>query len=55
MTDPTKARCWDKNWRYYNSADTDVRRTWNRILRQMKDSESLKQSANVKPLKARKA
>jgi hypothetical protein len=54
MTDPTKARCWDKDWRYVPKDATDVAKTFARIRRQMKEDQAVKKSANVKPIKLEK-
>lgn len=50
MNNPKQAKCYDKGWRYYSAADTDVARTFQRIRKQMKEEAA--KPANVKPIRA---
>lgn len=51
MTDPKKARCFDPSWRYYPEAESDIRRTFARIRRQLKEAEAVKNAQNVRSIK----
>lgn len=52
MSDPKKARCYDKNWRYTRHEATDLQALFKRIRREMAEAAK-KQPANVKPIKAK--
>lgn len=52
MTDPTKAKCFDKTWKYKPSGSTDLKATFARIRREQREAEAAKPApANVKPIK----
>lgn len=44
MTDPKRARCFDKDWKYSPEAESDIRKTFARIRRQMKEADAAKQT-----------
>lgn len=41
-TDPKRARCFDKDWKYVPRESTDVAKTFARIRRQQKEAEAAK-------------
>lgn len=52
MSDPKRARCFDRDWSYTPSGSTDIRKLFNKVRREQK--EAAKQPpANVKQLKAK--
>lgn len=55
MTDPKRARCFDKDWRYVPSNETDISKTFARLKRQQKEAEAAreKQPKNIAPIKRR--
>ena len=53
MTDPKKARCWDKTWKYTPKDATDLKATFKRIRREMKEAEAVRESANVQPIRVK--
>lgn len=53
MTDPKKARCFDKSWKYTPSNETDLHALFKRIRRQLKE-QAAKPAPNVKPLTSAK-
>jgi hypothetical protein len=50
MTDPKRARCFDKDWTYTPSGSTDIRKLFKRIEREQKKAEPAP-ATNVKPLR----
>jgi hypothetical protein len=44
MTDPRQAKCLDKSWKYVNKDESDIRKTFVRIRRQLKEEEAAKQA-----------
>ena len=48
-----KARCWDPEWRYYDSTNTSVSRTWAKFRRQQAEA-SKKPAPKVTPIKKAK-
>ena len=53
MSDPKRARCYDKDWRYTPQSESDIRKTFARIRRQQKEEEAAR-PANVKPIRSAK-
>ena len=49
MTDPKRARCFDKGWKYVPSGETDISRTFRRVKRELAEAAKAK-PANVKAL-----
>lgn len=50
MTDPTRARVFDKSWKYTKRDESDIRKTFARVRREQKAAEAARPPA--KPIKA---
>lgn len=51
MTDPKRARCFDKDWKYVPAQNTDIRKTFSLARAEQQKAKPV----NVCSLKARKA